>query len=311
MITWQFYETEEYLRHLYMVSKNVSSEDRKAVLPALEDEMQRHYNFIAANRREISALTHYTRILSDEITHVDDKLAETKSKLYNELFVVFLHSHQQIASDLAAAKDDCQSQKYIFNGFFSTVMAKMGTFVEQIGEAILPVMAGFLHTFLMQTLTFDGFQEANPALAHIDEAIPEIAGAAIADYAIASVPPNVAKLFNSPQLFRFAVHALKRAAAIELPLEAIAEIVRCTELLADLYRFETDSFPGPDELTPLVDFVLVTSGIGNVVSFCKYLEHYLADLGPAGAALNDDRRVLALSQLQACVTALSEMIAEE
>jgi hypothetical protein len=57
------YDTEVYLRHLYVIYRGMPAKDQPVVLPALEDEMRRHNNFVDANRRSLTDLSYDKRDL--------------------------------------------------------------------------------------------------------------------------------------------------------------------------------------------------------------------------------------------------------
>jgi hypothetical protein len=98
----------------------------------------------------------------------------------------------------------------------------------------------------------------------------------------------VKTFFEHPSLFTFAIFALRKAAVVEIPLEALADVVQSLMLLQEMFMLEVGEAPTQEELVHLFNYVLLTSKIPNLFSLAKYLEQYLVDLQQAEVPLLDD-----------------------
>jgi hypothetical protein len=311
MITWQMYDTEIYLRHLYVIHKAVPAEDQKAVLPALEDEMRRHNRFIDANRRALTELAHYTRELAVPLKRVADKLEQTRSALTNHILALFLQKHPQVLTELRTVKHDVHAQKSLFKSLFGSALAKLKKFIQAFGEFILPDVACQLHSYILQILPFSEYQVFHHCkFDRCDKHILDHAEQCIRRACVSPAPERVRSLFQCPELFTFAIHTLRNAASVEIPLEALTEVANCIDLLTDLYILEMDAPPTSKELAPLFLFALLMSRTGSIFSLCHYLGHYLSDLLAAEVPILSDRLRQALLQFLEYLDLLDQILSD-
>jgi hypothetical protein len=308
MITWHLYDTEAYLRHLYVIYRRVPAQDQNAVLPALEDEIRRHNKFIDANRRAVTDMSRHTRAMSEPLRCIAEKVEAAKSVLANQILTVFIQNNQQIASDLKAVKRVMFLQKSSFKEFFNGILARIRKFIQPIGEYLYPEVGCHLHSYLMQFLPLSEFQAVHNMLEAQDSRLEEIAEEAIPKYCVSAAPERLRGLFNFPSLFAFAVHAIKRAAGCAGPLDALGEIAYCIDLLTDLYVLEVDAQPTQEALTPLFNYVLLTSKAGVLVSVSTYIDHFLGDLLAADTPILDERLSHALSQFLSYIALFDQVL---
>jgi hypothetical protein len=310
MITWQMYDTEVYLRHLYVIYNGVPAEDRPTVLPALEDEMRRHNKFLDAHRRGLTEISHYMRELAVPLRRISGKLEIARSSLANQILTLFLQANPTVISDLKTSKEDIQLQKTAFKTFFTTSFARMKKFVQPYGEHILPDVARLFHSYLMQFLPFSEFQVFHRQFERCDKHMLDVADEIIIKGCISPAPERIRTFFASPELFLFAIHSLRRATVLQLPLEALAEIADCFDLLTDLYGLESDGPPSHADLTPLFNFAVLTCRTGTILSLFKYIEHYTSDLLPLETPVLSERLKQALYQLLPNIPLLDGLMAE-
>jgi hypothetical protein len=193
-------------------------------------------------------------------------------------------------------KRDIQINKSSFKDIFSGLLTQLSWFSEPIGESLYPDLAHHLHSHVMNFLPLKDFQHAHRTLTAVDAALVSIGEQSVPQYCIPFAPEKIRPLFSSPGLFVFAIQHLKRAAIIEIPLEALAEIAQCFDILAELYTLEVGTQPTPEDLAPLVTFTFLICKVNNLVSVCRYIEHYLGDLAATSAGVMGNRMRQALSQ---------------
>jgi hypothetical protein len=307
---WHQYETEAYLRHLYVIYQNVPPEEQDAVLPALEDEMRRHNEFIDWSSDVIARIAIQMREMQEFTARTDQKMRDSQPMLYNQLLALFLQNNQAVVADLKAKKQDLLLQKGFFREFLGNCLKRLKLFIQPIAGYAIPGVACQFHSFLMQFLTLKDFQAYHRAFERCDNLLLKIANDSIESFCVLQAPVQIRPIFAAPSLFTFPVYQLTRAAQVELPLEAITEIGASMQLLCDVFVLEFGSAPSESEQIPLFNFVMLSSGIGNLYSLGKYIEHYVIDLQQSEVPLLDDRARLFARQFMAHIAQLDELLSE-
>jgi hypothetical protein len=93
----------------------------------------------------------------------------------------------------------------------------------------------------------------------------------------------------------FAVYAIKRAAFVEVPIEAMSELADAIDSVRTVYTLETGAKPSDDELVSLFNFALLESRVPNWGAFAKYLEQFVVGLQQKDVALLDQRMEAAVT----------------
>jgi hypothetical protein len=290
MILWHQYLTEAYLRHLYVIYQDVPPEERSAVLPALEDEIRRHGELITFNTESMTGIALLTRDLTECIDATVGKLGDCWPVFEHCLLADLLRSNPEIGLDLRAKKQQILLSRVVFKEFFAVCIAP---FKKVAQDFPVQGVASQLHSFVMQSLSLRDFQAAQKGLDKQDKLLVDNTEKLLDQHCLKTGPSSVRNLFGFPVLFTYAIHSLRKAALLEVPLEAVREIAEAVDLLREMFELETGAPPQEHEFKPLFNYALLSAKLQNLCSFGKYLEHFLGDLPPEPQLL-DGRRADAL-----------------
>jgi hypothetical protein len=108
----------------------------------------------------------------------------------------------------------------------------------------------------------------------------------------------------------FAVYAIKRAANVEVPIEAICEFADAIDSVTTVYSLETGAKPSDDELVSLFNFVLLESKVPNWGAFAKYLEQFVVGLPQEEVPLLDQRLKAAVAVFVRSNAILSQLMSK-
>jgi hypothetical protein len=106
---------------------------------------------------------------------------------------------------------------------------------------------------------------------------------------------KIKPIFSHPSLFQFCAIELLNAESLEFPLEAIERIHAAINLTQQGFELAFGGAPQADEMTPLLNYVLLTSGLSKMVSFQRYLDHFLCKIDTADLHLLDERKAITLT----------------
>jgi hypothetical protein len=280
MILQQKFTTEAYLRHLYVIYNEVPVEDRDAILPALEDEIRRHNEFIIRNTEILTGIAIQMTILREASNKSKQRMIDSQPIFHNHLLAMFLDSHSEVVVELNERKSVFLNEegKDAFFQFFKAWGKKVKSFIIPIADDALYGVAPLFHSFLMQQLTLREFQNANDKFMKSDELFIGVNVRTVQRVCVDAAPPEIWSLFDSPSLFNFAINSLQRAQFLEMPLEAIREISLAMNIIEEMFRLETGLDPDDSYLSHLFNYSLLASGVPNWMSFAKYVEHFLSGL---------------------------------
>jgi hypothetical protein len=146
----------------------------------------------------------------------------------------------------------------------------------------------------MQSLPLNDYVQVHSEFGDSDAALSIVSKADIGRLCVTPAAPKLRPLMD-PELFQFAVVELRKAEALEFPIEAIRAITSALDLIAKIFELSDGSRPQADEMTPLFSFSLLSSGISRMVSLQKYLDHFLSGLPQGDAKILDDFESIALT----------------
>jgi hypothetical protein len=290
MILQQKFTTEAYLRHLYVIYELVPPEDRDAILPALEDEIRRHNEFIIRSTEILTGIAIQMTVLKEASGKSKQKMIDYQPILSNNLLLLFFDDNQNLMSELKEKKQLFLVNKESFYEFWKVWSGKLKTFVvgKKAENAYVGVSRMF-HSFLMQTLTLRDFQSVHDEFVRSDELFVGVDAKTIRRVCVDPAPDEIKPLFDSPSLFSFAVTSLRKAQFLELPLEAIGEVSLAMNLIEEMFRLETGLPVDDVYLSHLFNFSILASKIPNLVSMARYMEHFLG-------MVPENTKVLSLSE---------------
>jgi hypothetical protein len=287
---------EAYLRHLSVLYQNVPVEDRVGLLPALEDELRRHQEFIDCNRTTLTGIAVQVRELKDFLQRTKQKMEDSTPMLNNQLLALFLDNNQQVVLELKAKKEELLLEPSSFREFLTSSLNRLRKFIEPIAEYAIQGVACEFHSFIMQCLSLRDFQACHRVYERSDKLLVDLADKATSIMCLSRAPPRVKALFDFPVLFTFAIGALRKAVVVEIPLEAMSEIARALELINEMYQLEVGGVPQPDDTGRLLNYALLQSRIRNLFTMGKFIQQFLADLEQTEVELIDDKMKAALAQ---------------
>jgi hypothetical protein len=160
----------------------------------------------------------------------------------------------------------------------------------------------------MQRLPLKDFVDAHPDFAARDAEWANLDSDAIARISVLAAPQQIAPVFSDATAFQSCKIELLNAERLEFPLEAIERIRAAVNLTQHIFVLAVGRAPKTDELTPLFNYALLTSGLSKVFSLYKYLEHFLLDVGTGSVRFVEKEKSAALTQFINHVSSLQQVL---
>jgi hypothetical protein len=212
------------------------------------------------------------------------KMEATRTILYSELLHSFLAAKPDIMANFNAQKKLFCGNRCFFRDFFRLAAAALADFLQpNLGYALKGVRA-HLHTFFMQSLPFSEFQAAHKRFAPTDVRFERyhlvFRSGALPNQALVSRVLEVCGSFDwfrsdANLLFLVPIAELNAARAVELPVEALARVVRFVNALRELLVMTNRA---DHSLETTVLYALMGVEMDSPFSFAKYLEFFLSGL---------------------------------
>jgi hypothetical protein len=176
------------------------------------------------------------------------------------------------------------------------------------GEKSQPLLV-YYHCHLMRQNGFPKFQYDFPKFAVFDKRISEVSEDMVRSFCVDPAPASARLLFSNPVLTD-AIALLKEGWEYEVPLIALPRIASAIELLNDIYFLSNGSPAQADALTPLIHYLLMKCGIGNIYSYVKYLDGYVRKLVEEGLLHLPEVVLVALTHMANHVDSLAGFLTE-
>ena len=299
------YTTDLYLSNLVKKLDSVGTSNFNRILNCLEDDIRRNREYLDRNDEILANIARMVEQLDAEIVLYQEKADQSYPIIYSSLLQLFLESDKTIETVAEEKKLEMLIRKNSFHEFYSASISKLKSFITPIAEYALQGVASHFHTWLMQKMTLDEFIEANGLNDYLNEKIDK---QLIEKVCVEPAPPKLNKIFSSNQLFDFVMMELREAEVVEIPLEAVNYISSAINLIQRMFDLAIGGAPQADEMTPLFNYSLMSSGMNRMVSFEKYLEHFLYELPQNDIKLLNDSTSIALTHFINHVSSLTEIV---
>lgn len=299
------YTTNIYLSNLTKKLDEVGQNNFNKILACLDDEIRRNREYLDRNDEILANIARMFEQLDAEVELYQQKAELSYPIIYSSLLQLFLESDKGIETLADEKLNEMMVKKSSFHEFYTSSILKLKSFITPIAEYALQGVASHFHTWLMQKMTLDDFIEANNLNDTLTEKIDK---QLIEKICVEPAPPKLNKIFSSNQLFDFVMMELREAEVVEIPLEAVNYISSAINLIQRMFDLAIGGAPQADEMTPLFNYSLMSSGMNRMVSFEKYLEHFLYELPQNEIKLLNDNTSIALTHFINHVSSLTEIV---
>ena len=272
-----------YIEHVKYHIDKVDPQNKHKITAALEDEIRRRKAFATRNSGLITDIAIHLSEIENLIEFYKQKSDDSLPVYYEHLFDLFRRQDDTIEKELVSLKKNLLKCQSSFNIFFNNASFRLEKYIATFGSFNISGVLNVMHTWILQQLTLADFKHYHIIYTKIDERFSKVYlednslnKDLINKICIETAPANVQKLFNEPDLFDLAKKQLNTAREVEIPIEAIKSLHESLELLEKIYDLSIGGKPSKTEFLPLVDYLLLTSGIKDIYSFIKYIEHFLS-----------------------------------
>ncbi|EAY08456.1 hypothetical protein TVAG_355150 [Trichomonas vaginalis G3] len=304
----------DFMKNTYLnniLRKLAEVSDSRQILPALEDELNRHRLFIAKCRDQITQIIVMINKISNKIKELGKQGKQLLPIMHSNLLESFLTSCPEVISEFREKKSFMLDDKEIFRNYLFCVEDKIVKFLGSSSDSFSEGVAAHFHTWMMQHLTLSEFKKIHPEFEKHDKIIANvnITGSNIIEsVCFSQSPAKIKEIMNEKNYFVYVHQELFAAAAIELPVEAGTHIAMAIELITTIFSLSIGGMPQADDMTPILNFVLFTSGIPNLHSFASYLQHFYHDINRKEFKIVPDQVAIAITHIINHATSLSEII---
>jgi hypothetical protein len=297
-----------YMNHVILKFGDLTEPDFPEIFPALDDELRRQREFVDRNYALMTGIARVTMHLDAEVDAYRRKADQSYSILYGCLLSSFLEQESSLPGILLARRNEFLVDKKQFMDFIGLSLSKLKQWVSSIADFAFPHVAAHLHTWVMQRMPLDQFIRCHEECRVKDDDLSSVPKRLIEDVCIKPAPQKLSQIFDHPPLFQFCKIELHNAEFVELPLEAIERITAAITLIQKMFELAFGGVPQADEMTPLFNYALLSSGLGRMFSLHKYLEHFLLEMPPGDAHFLDEGRSVALTHFVNHVSSLEQLV---
>lgn len=304
------FQTHTYMNHLILKINQVEEKEHCDILPALEDEIRRHQSFVSRNSHFLIQVALQVQNLETEIQLYVGKAEESLPAMYSQILTLFLTRESTVDTILKAKKTEFFTSKQEFMAYLGDSLHKLKVFITPFAEFALNGVANHLHTYMMQHLPFEGYLQYNNSYQQSDQRLSGVDSSVIENVCIAPAPKKVKKIFENKPLFEFAEIQLRNAEEVKLPIESVYELSIAISLIQKMFDLEIGGMPQADEMTPLFNYALLSSSLKAMLSFEKYLEHFLFEMPLNEVKFLSEPMQVALTHFINHVSSLEQIINE-
>ena len=300
--------THTYLNNLVQKMMAVPAQDQCQILPALEQEIIRYRTYITRLSELITRISlHHLMIheVEDSVIKQSQALLPVLLSNLNELFI---SSNPDLATEFHTKRQQMLEDKTVFRDYLWKVEARIKEFFSDSAQYIKEGVAEHFHSWMMQQIPLSDFTSLHPEFAQIDKEISNVSPHVIESVCVQPSPKKIQDILESPPLFLYVQQELSAAASIIIPAEAGRHIKSAIDLLSKIFELCCEGSPQADEMTPLLNYSLLTSGVPNLHSFTSYLEHFYHEINQKEFKVVPDPTAIAVTHLVNHATSLHRVI---
>lgn len=218
--------------------------------------------------------------LINNLTDIYKSHLESTNGLVSQLCICLLKDYikkSHIEDEIHTRSSDFYQSSEAFSSFFNRInsrIIKSFPFSEEITTNII----GNLHSWILQHFSLSSFTKYNPEFLKKDKIILEASSDDIERVCVTPADKKLQKLFSSLSLFLYAQNELKEALTMPCLVESLRKISSCFHLLDVLYLLGVGNRPQADDMTPLINYIIIKSIFKNMYSFVEYIDHFLLKL---------------------------------
>jgi hypothetical protein len=307
------YDHRTYTRvnHFSLRLCELPADDYPLILPFLDDEVRRRHEYADRNHALLTGIARMSAELERELDAYKAKTEQSDTVLYGALLGAFLSAEPSIKTTIAAKRDEMLVSKPVFVDFYSDALGRLKVFLAPFADHAFARMAAHLHTWALQRMNLESFINYHDDYMMTDDLLCGVPKDMIAKLCIEPAPAKLKKILDHPPLFEFAKIELHGAEFVELPIEAMARIAHAINLVQKIFELTAGSLPQADEMTPLLNFALMSCGLAKMYSLQKYLEHFLAELPQSDAHILSDAEGVALTHFINHVQILESVLGQQ
>jgi hypothetical protein len=300
----------KWVTHIALKLQQLPAEEFSAILDALDAEIRRQRETLGANHALLTGISRAVIDLDEQIDGYRQRTERAFEPLYNSLLGLFLGQAPQIQATVNTQKGQLFVDKKAFVDCFTGGLEKLKGFLAPIAPHTFSAVAAHFHSWLMQRLTLDEFIQCHEEYVASDELLTGVTKAVINQLCIIPAPKQLKSILAHPPLFQFCEIELLNAEFLELPIEAIVKIASAINLIQKMFELAHGCAPQADEMTPLFNFALLSSGTSKLFSLQNYLKHFIYELPQGDARMLNDQTSVALAHFIHHVESLAPLIEE-
>ncbi|OHT10245.1 hypothetical protein TRFO_04249 [Tritrichomonas foetus] len=304
----QDFITYTYINHLILKLSELNESQHCDILFALGDEIRRHREYLDRNNALLTNIARMMQKLDTEMKEYNEKADQSYPIIYSSLLNLFLQQSNQVESKAHEMKEIMLNNKKVFQDFFAESIVKIRDFIVPIADYALNGVASHFHTWLMQMMTLRDFIDYHPEFTEGDMRLTIVTKDVIQHVCVKPAPPKLANIFANPPLFDFAIMELRASEFTEIPLESMTYISSAINLIQRMFDLSIGGSPQADEMTPLFNYTLLSSGFNTMLSFEKYLEHFLFELPQTEVKFINEQTTVALTHFINHVSSLDQIV---
>lgn len=297
-----------YLNHLVMKLQELLPNEYPDVFGYLDDEIRRQKEFIDRNNFLLNAITRASIQLDHELEAITRKTELSYPIIYSCILHLWLKTDPTVQQQMRESSQAMLTSKAAFVEFFSGAVARMKQFVAPFAGYAIPGVTAHFHTWITQALTLEEFQSLHPEFARKDSMLTGATPDIFRQICIDPAPAKLKPLFVEKALFDFCRIELLNASLLKVPLEAITKISSAVNIVQKMFELACGGMPQADEMTPLFNFALLHSGMSDMFSLQRYLEHFLSDISIPDVKLMDERLSVALTHFNNHVSSMADLV---
>ena len=300
--------THTYLNNIVQKLIDVPEEEHDKIIPALKDEIRR-------NRKYISRLTNHINTISVKINEIEaichwlnKQSIQLLPILLSNINELFISSNPEIVTEFNEKREQMLQNKQVFKDFLFKVERKIIEFLPESNHNVREGVAEHFHSWMMQQIPISDFIALHPEFANIDKQLLNVSAHIINSVCIQPSPPKIQALLQSPHLFIYVQQELAAAASIVLPAEAGRHVASAIALLSTIFELSIGGTPQADDMTPILNFSLLTSNIPNLLSFSSYIQQFYHEINQKEFKVVPDATAIAITHLVNHATSLDSVI---
>jgi hypothetical protein len=294
--------------HLGLALRQLPGEEFSTILDMLDNEIRRQRDVLGTQHAMLTGISRAILELDDQIAFCRQRSERAFDLVYGSLLGMFLDGDPALEPALLKQKANMLVEKQAFVDFFAANLDKLKAALGGIAPHMFSHVAANLHSWMMQKMTLDDFIALHEEFVSRDELLSGVTKDVIHRICIVPAPKQLKTILMHPPLFQFCEIELLDSEFLQLPIEAMAKIGAAIVLINKLFELAHGCPPQADEMTPLLNFALLSSGISKMFSLQSYLKHFLFELPQGDAHLLGDQASVSLAHFIHHVSSLANLV---